>query len=153
MKFLKELLPSLIVRISFSIIVFLTAFLSIYFVYQRSILAIINGFFVPGAILLAVCVFSILNNFGFFDFASYGFISVIQSLKKGSVRQYEDLIDYKSRKMKREQVFFYSISDIRNHTYYYIYCNQTHLQDVTLYSKSNSSAYSAAIFDIIIFVC
>ena len=103
MKFLKELLPSLIVRISFSIIVFLTAFLSIYFVYQRSILAIINGFFVPGAILLAVCVFSILNNFGFFDFASYGFISVIQSLKKGSVRQYEDLIDYKSRKIDKRK--------------------------------------------------
>ena len=103
MKFLKELLTALIVRISFSIIVFLTAFLSIYFVYQRSILAIINGFFVPGAILLAVCVFSILNNFGFFDFASYGFISVIQSLKKGSVRQYEDLIDYKSRKIDKRK--------------------------------------------------
>ena len=103
MKFLKELLPALIVRISFSIIVFLIAFLSIYFVYQRSILAIINGFFVPGAILLAVCVFSILNNFGFFDFASYGFISVIQSLKKGSVRQYEDLIDYKSRKIDKRK--------------------------------------------------
>ena len=103
MKFLKELLPALIVRISFSIIVFLTAFLSIYFVYQRSILAIINGFFFLLSIFLAVCVFSILNNFGFFDFASYGFISVIQSLKKGSVRQYEDLIDYKSRKIDKRK--------------------------------------------------
>lgn len=98
MKFLKEIIPGFILRIIISSIIFLVAFLSIYFSYQRSLVAIINGFFVPGSILVGLGIFSILNYFGFFDFASYGFISVIQALKKGSVREYEDLIDYKTKK-------------------------------------------------------
>lgn len=98
MKFLKEIIPGFILRIIISSIIFLVAFLSIYFSYQRSLVSIINGFFVPGSILVGLGIFSILNYFGFFDFASYGFISVIQALKKGSVREYEDLIDYKTKK-------------------------------------------------------
>ena len=98
MKFLKEIIPGFILRIIISSIIFLVAFLSIYFSYQRSLVSIINGFFVPGSILVGLGIFSILNYFGFFDFASYGFISVIQALKKGSVRAYEDLIDYKTKK-------------------------------------------------------
>lgn len=54
-------------------------------------------------VLLGIGFFSILNLFGAFDFMEYGFVSIAQSLRKGSIREYEDLVDYKEKKQTKRK--------------------------------------------------
>lgn len=72
-----------------SIILGISIFLAVY--YGMSPLC--DGFVISGSCLLAIGVFSLINNFGFFDFASYGFASTISALRKDIVRPYKDLIE------------------------------------------------------------
>lgn len=66
-----------------------------------------DGFVISGSCLLAIDAFSLINNFGFFDFASYGFASTTSVLRKDIVRPYKDLIEYKCKKEeKRRKVEF-----------------------------------------------
>ncbi len=86
-------------RYIFSVAIGLAIFLPIYLLSDKSLIKACDATFIPGCVLLALSIFSILNYHGFFDFAGYGFVSILQSLRKGSIREYDDLIDYKNKKM------------------------------------------------------
>lgn len=95
---LKDPIYSKILRWVFFGIASISAFLAIFFTSDRSILSACNATFIPGCVMLCLGFFSFFNNCGSFDFAEYGFISGINSLRKGSPIEYEDLIDYKAKK-------------------------------------------------------
>lgn len=95
---LEDPLYSKIVKWVLSALVATSIFLAIYFTSDRSIISACNSTFIPGVIMIGIAFFSFINYFGGFDFAEYGFISGINSLKKGSPIEYDDLIDYKTKK-------------------------------------------------------
>lgn len=76
-----------------SIILGISIFLAVYYWISRDHKSLCDGFAISVSCLLAIGVFSLINNFGFFDFASYGFASTISFLRKDIVRPYKDLIE------------------------------------------------------------
>lgn len=68
---------------------------------SRDYKSLCDGFAIGGSCLLAIGAFSLINNFGFFDFASYVFASTISALRKDIVRPYKDLIEYKCKKEEK----------------------------------------------------
>lgn len=94
---------STIFRYVFSFLLGSVLFLIIYFTSDRSLVSACNTCFIPGVVLLGIGFFSLLNLFGAFDFMEYGFVSIAQSLRKGSIREYEDLIDYKEKKKAKRK--------------------------------------------------
>ena len=100
---------SIVFRYSFAFLLGLSVFLAMFFTSDRSLLASCNACFIPGVVLVGIGFFSILNLLGFFDLAEYGTVSIVQSFKRDSVREYKDLVDYKEKKTikrkKRRLVF------------------------------------------------
>lgn len=98
-----------ILRYLLIILIFLAIFLPIYLSSNKSLTSLCNSFFIPGAVLIGIGFLSLLTYFGFFDFVGYGFTSVYQSLKKESIREYKDLIDYKEKKTlkRKDNKFIY----------------------------------------------
>lgn len=76
-----------------SIILGISIFLAVYYGMSRDYKSLCDGFAISGSCLLAIGAFSLINNFGLFDFASYGFASTISFLRKDIVRPYKDLIE------------------------------------------------------------
>lgn len=85
-----------------SIILEISIFLAVYYGMSCDYKSLCDGFAISGSCLLAIGAFSLINNFGFFDFASYGFASTISALRKDIVRPYKDLIEYKCKKEEKE---------------------------------------------------
>lgn len=96
--FLSSLFGRLTVRTIIAIVVALSFFFGIYYGTSKDYKALCDGFGIGGAVVLSMGIFSWINNIGFFDFASYGFISVFSALRKDMVRPYDDLVDYKDKK-------------------------------------------------------
>lgn len=84
-----------------SIILGISIFLAVYYGMSRDYKSLCDGFAISGSCLLAIGAFSLINNFGFFDFASYGFASTISALRKDIVKPYKDLIEYKCKKEEK----------------------------------------------------
>lgn len=103
----KELINDSIFRkifhYSFALLLGLGIFFGIYFTSSKDLVSTCNATFIPGCVLLGFSCFSLMNYWGFFDFAAYGFTSAIQALKKGSIREYKDLIDYKEKKADKRK--------------------------------------------------
>lgn len=84
-----------------SIILRISIFLAVYYGMSRDYKSLCDGFAISGSCLLAIGAFSLINNFGFFDFASYGFASTISDLRKDIVRPYKNLIEKNARKKRK----------------------------------------------------
>lgn len=76
-----------------NIILGISIFLAVYYGMSLDHKSLCDGFAISGSCLLAIVTFSLINNFGFFDFAFYGFASTISALRKDIVRPYKDLIE------------------------------------------------------------
>ena len=76
-----------------SIILGISIFLAVYYGISRDYKSLCDGFAISGSCRLAIGAFSLINNLGFLDFASYGFASTISALSKDIVRPYKDLIE------------------------------------------------------------
>lgn len=102
-EWLESLTGKLVVRTAVAIIVSSAFFFGIYFGTSRDYKALCDATGIAGAISIAMGIMSLVTYFGFFDFASYGFISVFSSLRKDPVRPYEDLVDYRDKKAKKRK--------------------------------------------------
>lgn len=92
-----------IFRYVLSFLAGLSIFLAYFFTSNRSLIASCNACFIPGAVLVGIAFFSILNLLGFFDFVEYGTVQIVQSFKKDSIREYKDLVDYKKKKIEKRK--------------------------------------------------
>lgn len=107
--FLESKKGQILIRIAISILIGLSIFFGFYFGKEMTMKAATDGTSVAGIVLLSLSTFSLMSSFGFFDFASYGFISVFSSLRRSIVRPYDDLIDYKQKmasKREKGRMFF-----------------------------------------------
>lgn len=78
-------------------------FLCYYFTHESTYSSLSTAFFIPGAVLLFIGVFSLINHLGGRDFVSYASINTLSFLKKNSEKPFEDLVAYKEYKEgKRE---------------------------------------------------
>lgn len=73
-------------------------FLCYYFTHERTYSTLSTGFFVPGAILLVIAVFSFVNHIGGLDFFRYASLTTVSYLKKNPEKPFDDLIAYKEYK-------------------------------------------------------
>lgn len=99
--FFKTSFGQIIIRFSISIIIALSIILSFYYGKTQDSLSLTDGFTFAGGALIAIGFFACIINFGFLDFASYGFYSAFNSLRKGNIIKYNDLMDYKEKKAEK----------------------------------------------------
>ena len=92
-----------IFRCSISFLFGAIFFLCYFFTNERTYSTISTGFFVPGAVLLAVGVFSLINHLGGWDFVSYASLTTAQFLRKNPEKPFEDLVAYKEYKNEKRE--------------------------------------------------
>jgi hypothetical protein len=73
-------------------------FVTIYFTGERSLQRTCDSCFAPGCVLIGLGFFSLVNHWGGFDFFLYGTSASLGALRKGTPKQYEDVMDYKEQK-------------------------------------------------------
>ncbi len=82
----------------FSLLFGMIFFLCYYFTHESTYSTLSTGFFVPGAVLLVVAVFSFINHLGGMDFLHYASLTTVSYLKKNPEKPFEDLVAYKEYK-------------------------------------------------------
>ena len=89
---------------------FLIAVLSGVFKYQeafRIYAAICDGFFITGVLIVAVGLLLFINNCGFFDIISYGFMRFISLFKRNPrENKYDTFYDYRVAQAEKPKVEF-----------------------------------------------
>jgi hypothetical protein len=102
MRFLKDFLADVtvqkIIRWVFLFLLGGALFLAIYFTSDQTLRKACDSCFVPGCVLVALGFFSLVNRYGGFDFFLYGANAALNAIRKGSPKEYEDLMDYKEKK-------------------------------------------------------
>lgn len=83
-------------------------FCSIYFTADPSLTRAADACTAAGTVFVAIGLFSVINLFGFFDFAEYGFYTVWIGLKRKVENPYADLIDFKEKKKEKRKDTWYS---------------------------------------------
>ncbi len=96
--FLDGPVPQFLLRVAFSVLIGLGIFLGMYLSTDRTLINACNSCFVPFCVLLFIGLCSLGNYFGCFDLGLYGMTSILFAMRKGAIRPYEDLIDYKNKK-------------------------------------------------------
>lgn len=100
---LNSITGKLTLRTVIAIVISLSFFFGIYYGTSRDYKALCDASGIAGAVSIGLGIMSLVNYFGFFDFASYGFISVFSALRKDAEKPYDDLVDYKDRKAKKRK--------------------------------------------------
>ena len=97
----KEKILAFVIKLSVSLIIGLSFFIGLYFGRTRSLIDVVNGFFIGGAFLIGVAGLSVVTRYGSFDTFAYAFSTLGYKYIPNVNRKYEDLYDYKQKKNEK----------------------------------------------------